>query len=39
MSKEQSQKSETTHKRDNYQIIHSRGKVIPLNRWNEVLFL
>ena len=22
-----------------YQIIHSRGKVIPLNRWNEVLFL
>ena len=23
----------------NYQIIHSRGKVIPLNRWNEVLFL
>ena len=23
----------------NYQIIHSRGKVIPLNRYNEVLFL
>ena len=23
----------------NYQIIHSRGKAIPLNRWNEVLFL
>ena len=23
----------------NYQIIHSRGKFIPLNRWNEVLFL
>ena len=23
----------------NYQIIHSRGKVIPLNRWNEVFFL
>ena len=23
----------------NYQIIHSRGKVIPLNGWNEVLFL
>ena len=23
----------------NYQIIHPRGKVIPLNRWNEVLFL
>ena len=23
----------------NYQIIHSRGKVSPLNRWNEVLFL
>ena len=23
----------------NYQIIHSRGKVIPLNRWNEVLFV
>ena len=23
----------------NYQIIHSRGKVIPLNRWNEVLLL
>ena len=23
----------------NYQIIHSRGKVIPLNRWNEVIFL
>ena len=23
----------------NYQIIHSRGKIIPLNRWNEVLFL
>ena len=22
----------------NYQIIHSRGKVTPLNRWNEVLF-
>ena len=23
----------------NYQIIHSRGKVTPLNRWNKVLFL
>ena len=23
----------------NYQIIHSRGKVIPLNRWNKVFFL
>ena len=23
----------------NYQIINSRGKVIPLNRWNEVPFL
>ena len=23
----------------NYQIVHSRGKVIPLNWWNEVLFL
>ena len=22
-----------------YQIIHSKGKVIPLNKWNEVLFL
>ena len=22
----------------NYLIIHSRGKVIPLNRWNEVIF-
>ena len=22
----------------NYQNIHPRGKVIPLNRWNEVLF-
>ena len=22
-----------------YKIIHSRGKVIPLDRWNEVLFL
>ena len=23
----------------NYKIIHSRGKAIPLNKWNEALFL
>ena len=30
-SKEQSRKR-------SYQIIHSRGKIFPLNRWNKVLF-